>query len=147
MSAVKLLPPLCVPEIETPRPTGSGDVVVVVLVVVVDVLVVLVDVVDVVDVLVAVVGVVVVPGELAASTTDNSPLHLTPAFYRTYRGRVGMADAVRIRLKRGSADVVAFHEWPEHWFQVGLVGVFSVLILAFGLAVFNRLQGHFAEEL
>lgn len=44
-------------------------------------------------------------------------------------------------------DVIAFHQWPEHWLQVGLVGVFSALMLAFGLAVFNRLQGHFAEEL
>jgi ABC-type polysaccharide/polyol phosphate export permease len=44
-------------------------------------------------------------------------------------------------------DVIAFHEWPEHWLQVGTVAVLSGLTLLFGLTVFNRLQGHFAEEL
>lgn len=44
-------------------------------------------------------------------------------------------------------DVIAFHEWPEHWLQVGIVAAFSAVILYVGLISFNRLQGHFAEEL
>ena len=54
-----------------------------------------------------VVGEVVSPGELAAASFDNTPVHLTPAFFRTYNGRIGMSEATRVRLRRPAVDLPA----------------------------------------
>ncbi len=55
-----------------------------------------------------IVGDVVAPGELAASSFDNTPVHLTPAFFREYAGRIGTSQGTRLRLRHGAADIAAF---------------------------------------
>jgi ABC-type lipoprotein release transport system permease subunit len=47
-------------------------------------------------------------GELVESTRSGDNLHLTPAFYRAYEGRIGMGPALVVQLKRGIADQSSF---------------------------------------
>lgn len=51
-----------------------------------------------------VVGEVVAPGELAAASYDNTPIHLTPAFWRKYHASIGTAQATRVQLRDGADD-------------------------------------------
>jgi len=44
-------------------------------------------------------------------------------------------------------DVLAFNRMPQHWSGLLYSTVFSIVALAGGLLVFERLQGRFAEEL
>jgi lipopolysaccharide transport system permease protein len=44
-------------------------------------------------------------------------------------------------------DVLAFNRFPTHWAGLLYSSVFSLVMLGAGIAVFNRLQGRFAEEL
>lgn len=55
-----------------------------------------------------IVGVDLSPGELAASSTDYSVAHFSPAFYDRYRDEVGLASGSYVRLRHGAADVPAF---------------------------------------
>lgn len=47
-------------------------------------------------------------GELSPSIRSGNNIHLTPAFARTYAGRVGMGAAIAVRLNRGAADQPSF---------------------------------------
>src|SRR5205807_3191528 len=55
-----------------------------------------------------VVGEVAAPGELAAASFDNTPVHLTPAFFQKYHSLIGTSQATRVRLRRGAADIAGY---------------------------------------
>jgi len=46
-----------------------------------------------------------------------------------------------------SQDVLAYHRPPEHWLGLIYAAALSLVALAVGILVFEKLQSHFAEEL
>ncbi len=46
-----------------------------------------------------------------------------------------------------SQDVIAYHHPPGHWLGLIYSAAFSLVALAVGILVFEKLQSHFAEEL
>lgn len=66
-----------------------------------------------VKVAVKVVGIEVFAGNLLPSEQDEGTLHLTPAFAKKYGDGIGQVDLLRVKLRRGQADIASFKAGVE----------------------------------
>lgn len=68
---------------------------------------------DGVKVAVKVVGIELFAGNILPSEQDEGTLHLTPAFAKKYGDLIGQVDLLRVKLRRGQADIASFKAGVE----------------------------------